>query len=112
MIIWSGFGFFVALIVFGCGLAAQLITSYVTGSEAYWNTHKWTHALALFTAAVLCWFLGRFLRARGSRTLIDPSTDQSVVQRQNHSLFFIPMEFWGPILGAIALYLFLKDLFT
>jgi ABC-type amino acid transport system permease subunit len=110
MIIWSGLGFFVAVIVLGCALAANLIADAMTGSGTYWDENRWTLGVALLVAAVLCWFVGRYLRGRKARTLIDKQTGEEVIMKPSHSLFFIPMDYWGPILAVVGLALLVKDL--
>ena len=110
MIIWSGLGFLVAVIVFGCALAANLIANSVTGGGTYWDENRWTLGVALLVAAVACWSLGRYLRGRKARTLIDKETGEEVIQKPSHSLFFIPMDYWGPILAVVGLALIAKDL--
>jgi hypothetical protein len=103
MIIWSGKGYLVAVFVFGSSLIANLITNTVSGGSTYWDTHRWPLALALVAAGGFCWALGTNLRSQGVRRLIDPATNQEVLLEQaNHSLFFIRMHVWGPILCVIA----------
>ena len=109
MIIWSGLGFLVAVIVFGCALAANLIANAMTGSGAYWDENRWTLGVALLVAAIACWFLGRYLRGREARTLVDKQTGEEVILKPSHALFFIPMEYWGPILGVVGLFLLVRD---
>ena len=98
-IIWTGKGFLVAVFVFGCSLAANLITNAATGSGAYWNAHKWPFADSLFVSAALCWFVGQYLRSKPARVLLDPKTGEEVVLRNSHTCFFFPVIWWGPILG-------------
>jgi hypothetical protein len=82
MIIWSGLGFLVALIGGGCLVAIDALTRTLYGDKEFFAAHGWPKLLAFAVAAVITWFLGRFLhRNPGKR----------------HSLFFIPMEYWGPI---------------
>ena len=102
-IIWSGKGFLVAVFVFGFSLIANLVSNSVTGSGAYWDAHKWPFAVSLFVSAVTCWFVGRFLRVQKARILVDPKTGKEVVLRQSHTLFFIPVMWWGPILAVFGL---------
>src|SRR5579871_1124624 len=105
-IVWTGKGFLVAVVTFGCSLVANLISNGVTGSGAYWEDHKWPFAVSLFVSAVVCWVLGRVFRKRGAKVLIDPKTGEEVVLGKSHTLFFVPMIWWGPILavfGAVAL---------
>jgi hypothetical protein len=48
--------------------------------------------------------VGSKLNAAGNRRLFDPETNEEVtVPTRNHSLFFMKMHWWGPILFAIAL---------
>lgn len=110
MIIWSGFGFLVAVIVFGSSLALNFAFNAWLGS-GYYDTHKWPLAISLFLSAVICWFLGSALRKRGSQTVIDKATGQEMVlNRSNHSLFFIPMHIWAPILAVIGVIVLVVDL--
>ena len=106
MIIWSGLGFLVAVIIFGCSLALNFAFNAWLG-DGYYDTHKWPFAISLFLSAIICWFLGSALRKRTSQTVIDKATGKEMVlNRSNHSLFFIPMHIWAPILaigGVIVL---------
>jgi hypothetical protein len=106
MIIWQGLGFLVAVIVFGCSLAGNFISNATLG-EGYYDQHKWPVALSLICSAPICWFLGRYLRAKSDRIAIDNATGKEfVINQSRHTLFFIPMEYWSPILIVIALVLF------
>jgi hypothetical protein len=105
-IVFTGYGFLVLVFVFGFSLIANLITNCVTGDRMYWDAHKWPFAVSLFVSAVTCWLIGYFFRNRNGRLLIDPKNGEEVVLRESHTLFFIPMIWWGPILvvfGLIAL---------
>jgi hypothetical protein len=110
MIIWTGWGFLVALIVFACALVTNLIADSRTGGDAYWNAHKWPMGVALLVAAILCWFIGLAFHDRKPRVLIDAETGKEVVFRKSHSLFFIPVRWWGPILGILALICFVLEI--
>jgi hypothetical protein len=102
-IIWSGKGFLVAVFTFGFSLIANLITNSITGSGVYWDAHKWPLAVSLFVSAVACWFVGRFFQNGKAQVLIDPKTGKEVVLRKSHTLFFIPIIWWAPILAVFGL---------
>ena len=69
--------------------------------EGFYAAHKWPFAISLFLSAIVCWFLGSALRKRTSQTVIDKETGKEMVlNRSNHSLFFIPMHIWAPILAV------------
>jgi hypothetical protein len=101
-IFWSGKGFLVAVFTFGFSLIANLTTNSVTGSAVYWDTHKWPVAVSLFAAAVPCWFVGRHLKREVPRVLIDPRTGETVILRKSHTLFFIPVIWWAPLLAVFG----------
>jgi hypothetical protein len=110
MIIWSGLGFLVAVIVFGFSLTLNSALNAWWG-EGYYDAHKWPFAISLFLSAIVCWFLGSTLRKRASQTVIDKAPGKEMVlNRSNHSLFFIPMHIWAPILAVIGSILLVIDL--
>lgn len=101
MIIWEGKGWLVAVIIFGCSLAANLLANWWTGSEDYWNKHQWTFALSLFAAGMICWYLGQRLEGTASRTLVDVDTGEEITHRPRHTLFWIPMK-WCGVLAMVG----------
>jgi len=108
IIIWRGFGFLVAVIAFGCSLVGNLIANAIAG-ERYFDHHKWPLGVSLLVAAAICWFLGDYLRKRPGRVVIDKQTGKEFTLRKTHSLFFIPMHWWAPILGGCALIAFVAE---
>jgi hypothetical protein len=102
-IIWSGKGFLVFVFAFGFSLIANLIADCMTGSEAYWDAHQWPLATSLLASAATCWLVGQQFRNAKSQVLIDPKNGKQVILRQSHTLFFIPVMWWGPILAGFGL---------
>jgi hypothetical protein len=88
MIIWSGLGFLVAVIVFGCSLVMEFATESATKDEQFYQNSLWAFPLALLLSAAITFLADVALR---SKSLGD------------NSLFFIPMRWWAPILAVIAL---------
>ena len=110
-IVWTGKGFLVFVFAFCFSLIANLLTNLATGSEAYWNTHKWPFAVSLIVSAATCMLLGLIFHNRKGRILVDPKTGEEVVIRESHTLFFIPILWWGPILAMFGLIALCVDLF-
>jgi hypothetical protein len=111
MIIWNGFGFLVAVFVFGAALLCNWAFDAAWG-EGYYSAHQWTIAVAMFIAAVLSGIVGSLLRKRTAQIVIDKATGKEMVlDRANHSLFFIPMHYWGGILFLIGLVLCVIEFF-
>jgi len=110
MIIWSRLGILVFVFVLAAGAICQLGFDRFYG-HGFYSAHKWTIGTAMLIAAVPTWFLGRFLR-RGAKALIDPQTGRQVlVGGDTHTLFFIRMDLWGPILLLLGTALFAVDFF-
>ena len=95
MIIWSGFGILpiAFLILFGFAFVGH--AGPATDGEFAWT---------LFLTGIASGALGWWLWRRPARILIDKATGKEVEFRQSHSLFFIPMVYWGPIFMAMAIY--------
>jgi hypothetical protein len=56
----------------------------------------------LLASATLTWVVGEVLRRKHERVLIDKETGQEVRMNEgNHSLFFVPMHWWGPVLAVL-----------
>jgi hypothetical protein len=110
VIIWTGKGYLVAVFVFGCSLVANLAANAVSGDEVFWEQHRWPFAVSLIASGALSSIVGNVLRRKGTRTLIDPQTNEEVLlERSHHSLFFIRMHHWGPILVTTAIGLLLWE---
>lgn len=104
MVIWQGFGFLVPVILMAVFAAAQWFTDSWLGS-GYYDGHGAPQFFATALAAALVTGIGLYLRGRGQRLVVDKQTGQELVLRPRHTLFFIPMEFWGLILLAVGVVL-------
>ena len=102
MIIWSGLGFFVLVVAFATLLLVQAVADAVTGVEGYYSAHSGLQMTALLAAAVVLWFLGRYLNSKPGRRLIDRETGEEFVLRPRHTLFWIRMEYWAVALAGLA----------
>ncbi len=104
MLVWTGWGILVPVIGFICALATEAATRTFTGDEAYYGEHGWLILVALFSAGVIVFFLGRYLNLRPGKHLIDTDTGEEIEQRKSHTFFFIPMQYWGFILTGFGVY--------
>ena len=89
MIIWKGHGYLVAVFTFVASLLMELASESVTGDDGYYQREGLPLAGALTIAAVLSAVVGTILR-RGN------------VPLGRNTLFWIPMQAWGPILLLLA----------
>jgi fucose 4-O-acetylase-like acetyltransferase len=103
MIIWSGWGFLVAVIVFGASLTMEFWTEAVFRDDRFYQNHAWPLALALALSGGIIWTLGKYLHARSARIVIDKATGQELTIATRHTFFFISMRYWGPLLLALSI---------
>lgn len=99
MIIWSGYGIFVPILM----VVVFLITNLL--GEAAGAAGTITGPTGLVLAAVACWFVGKRLNnPTKDRVLLDETSGESVVVRRRHTLFWIEVQWWAiPCLGlAVA----------
>jgi hypothetical protein len=54
---------------------------------------------------LVIWFMGRWLNGRPQKILVDPESGERVILIGEHSLYWIPMQYWALIgLGGLAVY--------
>ncbi len=88
MLIWSGRGL-VTIVLAALGLGFGEVMNHTIAS-----------GMGLVFAGLLVWFLGK--RWNDSEpVLVDPLTGDSF--RKRHSLFFIPMQWWGPLIALMGI---------
>lgn len=104
MIIWNGLGILVVLI-------AGLMMAAVDGSAGALGlalTKAQSNGIGIVLAGLLVGAWGVFLRRRPARVLIDKESGEEVALRPRHSLFWIPVLYWGPILLVLGAALTIK----
>lgn len=100
MIVWSGRGFLsvVVLIASFIGLASILPK----------EQSDYGFILSFFIAGAFSWFVGKKWNTV-EKTLIDEESGEEVIYNPNHSLFWIKMQYWGPIFGILGLIILVQQ---
>ncbi|MEJ7713448.1 MAG: hypothetical protein WKF84_27295 [Pyrinomonadaceae bacterium] len=111
MIIWSGWGILVPVIVFLTSLAMEMLAESIWRDDTAYQNQAAPFALSLLISAVIVWFVGRYLNNRPGRVLFDKETGEEVTLRSRAAFFFIPMQYWAPILFSFAVVSFLMRSF-
>lgn len=111
MLVWSGLGFLVIAIVAANAVVAQLITDTVTGDENFYAEHSLPSILSLYLSCLIIYFLGKWLNTRKAKVYIDKQSGEEVVLKNNHTFFFIRMEYWGMIIFVITIIYTVKEQF-
>ncbi len=108
MIAWSGLGFLVAVIVVGISWSAEVISERLTGNDIYYQEKTMPFAIALFSASVIIYVLGRWLNTQNAKVYIDKESGEEMRLRKKHSFFFIPMEYWGILTFVFTIFEVIK----
>jgi hypothetical protein len=98
-----GWAFLVAVITFLLLLIAEYVIESLFGDDTYYQAHGWPKLLAFFLAGMVIWPLGVYLNRKPGKVMIEKETGKEYLVKPKHSLFFIPMEYWGPILLALGI---------
>jgi hypothetical protein len=102
MIVWSGRGVFSLLV---------LVVTFVLFNSIIPRAYSdYAFVAGLFSAAAFSWFFGKKWNEEQSRTFVDKATGQEVMVSPNHSLFWIKMQYWGIIFGALGLIILIQAL--
>lgn len=94
MVIWSGFGFLVAVIGFAALILTEIVSENITGDDRFYQEHGWVILIGMLVAAILTYGLHRLLLLREGKVVIDKETGEELTLRLNHSLFFVPVKWW------------------
>ena len=102
MIVWSGKGFLSVLVLVGSFVLFANILPKEQGDYAF--------VLTFFTAGLFSWFMGKKWNEQNARTVIDKASGQEFLIKENHSLFWIKLQYWGLIFGAFGLIILIQNL--
>lgn len=109
--IWSGSGFLVAVITFGCCLLANFFLDRQFG-EGYYSTHLWAVGAALLIGGSISSAIGFKLKGRSDRFVVDEETgERMVINNSDHSFFFVPMHWAGLIIAMVGAGVAISDAF-
>ena len=103
ILVWRGLGILVVVAAFASLVVTESVTEFMLGDDTYYQAHGWPRLVALFVAGAASWRLGTYLNKRPGRVLLDKGTGHEVLLKPDHSLFFIRMEYWGPILVLLGI---------
>ena len=96
--IWTRWGILVILY----GLAGLVIGTVVGNAAGMGSRRLIAIGICEVLAAVAVWFTGLRLNRGADRRLVDPKTGKDVVVRRRHTLFWLPMQYWAPVLALIG----------
>lgn len=109
MIIWSGKGFLVPVIVFIVSLVMELITEAITKNENFYQENEIWVAFALLISCLIVYGVGKMLGEREVKNYLDKDTGEHVVLKKEHTFFFLNMKIWAVILFVLGVGTLIKS---
>lgn len=108
MIIWKGWGILALLIPLVISVAVGAGVDYYYGENFYKNS-TWAMPIVLGFSAIIVFFVGRKVNNKLGRILIDPENNEEIELKTTHSMFWIPLQYWGIIILAISIWMYLAN---
>ena len=105
MIIWKGWGILAIVIAIVCSVAMQLLCDAVFGA-GYYRSSRWAMPLALLLASGIIFFVGQKLNRKPGKVVIDKETNEEYILKSTHSLFWIPLQYWGIVTAVLAVWMY------
>lgn len=108
MIIWKGWGILAVIIAIVCSVLMQLACDAVFGA-GYYRSSSWAMPLAFLLASGIIFFVGQKLNNKPGRVVIDKETNEEYILKSTHSLFWIPLQYWGAVTAALAVWMYVAS---
>lgn len=102
MIVWQGAGL--------AGVLIPLVFSFLGNygldkafGHGYYSSHAWAPASMLLAAALVVWLFGKHLESIPGRELMDLKTQQKVVLKEKHTIFWMPLHYFAVAIAGFAI---------
>ncbi|UXP30972.1 hypothetical protein N6H18_11485 [Reichenbachiella agarivorans] len=103
MVVWSGRGILSVLV-----LLLSFVGFIIVLPKGY-ELHAVSYALLI--TGIFSWFLGKRWNNHPGRIIIDKNTGEKINLKTNHSIFWIPMQYWGILFTLLGLWILYLELF-
>jgi hypothetical protein len=101
MIIWSGRGFLSIIVLF--------VTLFLCVSIFSTENADYSFITTAFVTGIFSWYFGTKWNKKNERVVIDEKTGQRLKIKNNHTLFWIPMQYWGIIFLAFGIIILFQN---
>lgn len=102
MIVWQGAGFSGILVPFVFVLLGNFGLDKIFG-DGYYSSHAWAPMAILLASALVVWWLGKRLVNLPGKELIDPKTQEKVILKERHTIFWMPLHYFAVVLATVAI---------
>ena len=105
--LFTGWGPIVFVVFVIITFGAQSLFARLTGDRRYFLHHPLTGLVIFAVAGVAGWFLGRFMNRKPLEVMELDQHGRKLVPKPRHTIWFIPAEYWGPILFLLLTFIVL-----
>lgn len=99
--LWTGWGPLVFVVFLIITFGAQVLFRHLTGDGRYFLHHPFLGLVIFAFAGIVVWFLGRFMNRKPLEVMELDEHGRKLVPKARHTIWFIPAEYWGPILFVL-----------
>jgi len=108
-IVWKGWGILAILVPIVFMFIVDLATNVMFG-DGFYRESNWTLSLVLILSALSIYFIGIKLNNKIGQKVIDKETGEEIELKSIHSLFWIPLQYWGFIMFILGIWAFVSKM--
>jgi hypothetical protein len=101
MIIWSGYGFIVFIIVLIDSLIAELLSNAISNDERFYEKNLTPLGCSFIFSAIIIMLLSKYFSKKKSENKGTRIFDKITIAKESN-LFFIPFNYWSYIMFGIG----------
>lgn len=99
--LYTGWGPIVFVVFIILTFGAQLLFERYTDDRRYFLHHPFVGVAVFAFAGVVVWFLGKYMNRNPLQVTELDQHGRKLVPKARHTIWFIPAEYWGPILFVL-----------
>lgn len=99
--LFTGWGPIVLVVFLLIAFGTQVLFANWTGDGRYFFHHPFAGLLIFAFAGVVVWFLGKYMNRKPLEVMELDQHGRKLVSKAPHTIWFIPAEYWGPILFVV-----------
>lgn len=107
--LFTGWGPIVLVVFIGIVFGFQSLVQHLTDERRFYVVHPFWGLLIMAFAAIVVWFLGRFMNRRPLVVMELDKHGRKLVPKARHTIWYIPAEYWGVILFVVMTLIILRS---
>ena len=110
MIIWTGYGFIVAIIVFVNSLLAELISESISHNDEFYQKNYIPLGISFLVSGIVIFYLKKYFDKKKASNEGTRVFDNVTIAKEGHHLFFIPFKYWAYIMTILGIVVMISQL--